>query len=84
MVHRAKLMRLRLEDGFVYHETAYEDIVSDPHELPCITHFLGCGHIHGLHTDLKKLNPYDLRESIKNYDAVADALTGTRYQWMME
>ena len=63
--------------------TYEDDILNDPHiAYNKIINFIGLDNFTPKIT-LKKQNPYSLKEILENYDEVKDALTGTKYEWML-
>jgi hypothetical protein len=66
-------------------ELGYEDDIAEDPRLAyakvCAWLGLEAG---AAETDLRRTNPYPLREVIGNWDEVAAALAGTRHAWMLE
>jgi len=64
-------------------EVHYEDLLAGPSALEPIQGFLGVGEREELTSNLTKLNPTSHRQLIRNYDAVQEALTGTRFAGLL-
>ena len=61
-----------------------EDILNDPScAYKKVCDFLNLKPKHS-EIDLKKTNPFSLSELICNYDEVCEALSGTRFEWMLK
>jgi hypothetical protein len=71
--------------GLPYMRTTYEDFVANKEqELQRMLEFLDVEFRPDLQSPLVKVNPDDIRSIITNYDAVADTLRGTPYEWCLQ
>jgi LPS sulfotransferase NodH len=64
-------------------EVHYEDLLASPTALKPIQGFLDVGESSSLTSNLTKINPTSHRQLIRNYDAVQEALTGTRFAGLL-
>jgi LPS sulfotransferase NodH len=68
-----------------YIEVTYEELVANQaHEIKRLLEFLELEVVMGLSSNLVKVNSNDLSEVIKNYDEVAQVLTGTKYEQFLQ
>ena len=69
----------------MYHELGYEKLVSNSdEELGKIQRLLGTGAEKQLTSDLVKINPESLAETIENFHEIRDVLSGTPYEKFLE
>lgn len=76
-------LRKRLQGRRLLELTYEDDVERDPtigYQRVC--DLLGIAP-HPVQVRLKKMNPYPVHELIENYDEVAQALSGTPYEWML-
>lgn len=77
-----RLLRL-LEGRHVLHLTYEEHISNDPTiAYRAVCDFLGLA-AQPVATRLRKTNPFPLQQSVRNWDEVVGALSGTEFAWML-
>lgn len=66
-----------------FHEVAFEDSLDDNGPaMRCVLDFLGLPEAH-MSVDIKKILPDNAKSLIANFDEVAAALEGSRFEWML-
>jgi hypothetical protein len=62
-----------------------EDIEKDPGKAYLkVCNYINLSPDLSRNVDLRKTNPYPLKDLIKNYDEVCECLGGTQYEWMLQ
>jgi hypothetical protein len=75
----------RLAENNPYEVVSYEAFVANREdELNKALGFLGLDYNTTMGSELRKINPDNLRDVIDNYDEVVSTLTGTRYEQYLE
>jgi len=70
--------------GLPYVKVHYEDFVANKStELNRMLDLLEVERVPDLRSDLVKISPDDIRQIVINYDAVAEKLKGTRFEWCL-